>query len=375
MNFGFTEEQDLLRSEARRFLDDRCPLEEVRRIAETIPGYCEKTWQTLAELGWLGLAVPEQYGGVGLGWIDVIVLLEETGRTLFPSPLIANTLGASAILMAGTEEQKQRLLPGLCNGTEIATVALLEEGDVVSVEGMQLRGSREGDDYILTGQKRYVADPEAASLFVVSFRGDGGEPLLAVVEAGSPGVEAKSFPMIDATKRMGNLDLSGVRVSPARVLAGHAEEGMEKTLTRLLDLGAIAVTAEMAGAVDASIQLTVKYANERIQFGHPIGHYQGVKHPLAEMYVDCESFKSLLYYATWCFDTGASEFDRYASLAKAYACDAFVRTGIDSILLHGAIGFTIEYDIQLYFKRSKWARPMFGDAETHYERILALRGV
>ena len=135
------------------------------------------------------------------------------------------------------------------------------------------------------------------------------------------------------------------------------------------------MTAEMGGAVDAAIQITAKYAKERIQFGHPIGHYQGVKHPLAEMYVDAESFKSLLYYAAWCFDTGSEELARYASLAKAYACDAFIRTGIDSIQLHGATGFTTEYDIQLYFKRSKWARPMFGDAETHYERVLALRGV
>jgi len=373
MNFGFTDEQDLLRSEVRRFLDARCPIEEVRRIAETPSGYCEKVWSELAELGWLGLVIPEQYGGVGLGWIDLVVLLEESGRTLFPSPLIANTLAATAIVLAGDEGQKQRWLPGLSNGSQVGTVALLEEGDLVSVEGMQLSAVRDGDDYVLTGQKRYVADPEAASLFVVSFRTDGGDLALAVIEAKSPGVTATSFPMIDATKRMGNLDLSGVRVPAGQVLAG--EGSVEKMLTTLLDAGAIAVTAEMSGAVDAAIALTVKYANDRIQFGHPIGHYQGVKHPLAEMYVDLESFKSLLYYAAWCFDMGSDELSRYASLAKAYACDTFIRTGIDSIQLHGAIGFTTEYDIQLYFKRSKWARPMFGDAETHYGRVLALRGV
>lgn len=377
MNFGFTDEQDLLRSEARRFLDSRCPIKEVRRIAETSSGYCEKLWASLAELGWLGLTVPEQYGGVGLSWTDFIVLLEETGRSLFPSPLIANTLAATAILLVGSEEQKRRWLPGLCDGSQIGTVALLEEGDLVSVEGMQLASSRDGEAHVLTGQKRYVPDPEAATLFVVSFRTESGALALAVIEGSSPGLSAKSFAMIDATKRMGNLDLAGVRVLPDQMLLGDGtgSDDLIGPLTQLLDVGAIAVTAEMAGAVDEAIQLTAKYAKERIQFGHPIGHYQGVKHPLAEMYVDMESFKSLLYYATWCLDTGSDEFARYASLSKAYACDAFVRTGIDSIQLHGAIGFTTESDIQLYFKRSKWARPMFGDAETHYERVLALRGV
>ncbi len=375
MNFGFTDEQDHLRSEVRRFLDTRCPIEEVRRIAGTPLGHCEQIWGELAQLGWLGLTVSEEYGGVGLSWIELIVLLEETGRSLFPSPLIANTLAQSAIAMAGSEEQRRRWLPGLCDGSEVGTVALLEEGDVVSVEGMQLRAERDGDDYVLTGQKRYVADPEVASLFVVSFRTPEGSPALAVLEMGTPGLAAKSFPMIDATKRMGNLDLSAVRIPAEQLLRADAGQGTDRILTRLLDAGAIAVTAEMAGAVDAAIQLTAKYAKERIQFGHPIGHYQAVKHPLAEMYVDLESFRSLLYYATWCLETGSDELARYSSLAKAYACDAFIRTGIDSIQLHGAIGFTTEHDIQLYFKRSKWARPMFGDAESHYERVLALRGV
>ena len=178
---------------------------------------------------------------------------------------------------------------------------------------MALQSSRDGDDLVLTGQKRYVADPEAASLFVVSFRNPEGAPVLAVIEGTSPGVEAKSFPMIDATKRMGNLDLSGVRVAPDQVLSGEGSKDNHSAITQLLDAGAIAVTAEMGGAVDAAIQLTVKYAKERIQFGHPIGHYQGVKHPLAEMYVDMESFKSLLYFAAWCLDTVFAELSQHLS--------------------------------------------------------------
>jgi alkylation response protein AidB-like acyl-CoA dehydrogenase len=372
MNFGFSEEQDLLRSEVRRFLDERCPLAEVRRLSQTENGYCEKLWEELASMGWLGLIIPEAYGGAGLGWIDLVVVLEEMGRTLFPSPFMTNTLAADALVAFGSEAQKQRWLPDLANGTRIASLAVLEEGDVISADGTQLLGVKDGDGYLLTGKKLYVADPEAASLFIVSFRaGDAsGDVMLALIDSTEAGVIAKSYPMIDATKRMGNLDLEGVRVGVEQLLSGGSA-----AVTRLLDAGAIAVTAESSGAVDAAIQLTAAYARERHQFGEPIGHYQGVKHPLAEMYVDLESFRSLLYYAAWCIESKPEELARYASLAKAYGTESFVRTGIDSIQLHGAIGFTTEYDIQLYFKRSKWARPMFGDADFHYERALALRGV
>jgi alkylation response protein AidB-like acyl-CoA dehydrogenase len=285
---------------------------------------------------------------------------------------MTHTLAATAIVEFGSDAQKKRWLPDLASGTRIATVALLEAGDVVAAEGTQLKGVKDGDGYVLTGQKRYVADPEAATLFVVSFRtaDKDSDVGLALIDAGEVGVAAKSYPMIDSTKRMGNLDLDAVRVGKEQLLTGGSD-----AITRLLDAGAVAVTAECSGAVDAAIQITAAYAKERLQFGEPIGHFQGVKHPLAEMYVDLESFRSLLYYAAWCMETRPEELSRYASLAKAYATEAFVRTGIDSIQLHGAIGFTTECDIQLYFKRSKWARPMFGDAEFHYERALALRGV
>ena len=177
--------------------------------------------------------------------------------------------------------------------------------------------------------------------------------------------------MMDDTKRMGNLDLDGARVSPEQLLGTPG--AVSESIRSLVDLGAIAVTAEAAGAVDQAIRITVEYANERKQFGHPIGHFQGVKHPLAEMYLDSESFKSLLYYATWAINSQPEEVPLYASLAKAYAEDSFTRAGTDCVQLHGATGFTIEYDIHLYFKRSKWFRPMFGDAAAHYERAFELR--
>jgi len=373
MNFGFTEEQDLLRQEVRRFLDERCPISEVRRIQETAPGYDEAIWREFAGLGLAGLIVPEAHGGAGLSWIDLLVVLEETGRSLFPSPLISSTLAAAAILDTGSEEQKERWLPGLADGSLIGSVALLEASDSLDPADLTMQAKPEGDDLILSGEKKLVMDPEIADLFVVSYRhGDGpGDVGLAVVERTGEGVVAQSFPIIDETKRLGNLSLSGVRVTPANRLDGSGQGA--DAITRLIDQGATAVTAEASGSVEEAMQLTVKYANERIQFGHPIGHFQAVKHPLAEIFADLESFRSLLHYAAWTIGNAPDELSRAASLAKAYATETFVRTGFDSIQLHGAIGFAVETDIHLYFKRSKWARPAFGDADTHYERAFALR--
>jgi alkylation response protein AidB-like acyl-CoA dehydrogenase len=188
---------------------------------------------------------------------------------------------------------------------------------------------------------------------------------------------------MDQTKRMGTLALENARIAKSALLGAplprdigpRANVGAWPAIARLFDRGAIAVTGEIIGAAEGAHALTVQYAKDRVQFGAPIGKYQGVKHPLAEMYVDIESTKSLLYYAAWALDESPGEVPRSASLAKAYASDAFTRIGIDGVQLHGAVGYTAEYDIQLYLKRSKWARPAFGDADFHYERVAALGGL
>ena len=375
MDFGFSEEQDLLRSEVRKFLDGRCPIEKVRKIMETGPGYDPDLWRELAELGWLGLTIPETHGGAGLTWVDLVVLLQETGRSLFPSPLISTTLAAAAVMEAGSDEQKDRWLPSLADGTRIGTLAILEASDSLAPSGITLTGKPDGDAYLLTGEKRYVADAGAANLFVVAFRTGAGasDTSLGVIDAGSAGVTAAGFPTIDATKRLGTLKLENARVPKSALLGAPGKAW--PTIERLLDLGAIAVTAEVTGAADQALAITTQYAKDRIQFGAPIGKYQGVKHPLAEMYVELESTKSLLYYAAWAVNESSSEVPRSASLAKAFGTDAFARIGIDGVQLHGAVGYTAEYDIQLYLKRSKWARPVFGDSDFHYERVARLGGL
>lgn len=374
MNFGFTEEQQLLRAEVRKFLDQNASLEEVRKIVERPEGFDRNLWARMGELGWVGLTVPEEYGGVGLDWVTFVVLLEETGRSLFPSPLISTVLAAKAIERVGSEGQQKHWLPGLADGSRIGTIALLEESDCFEPSGVALVGKADGDDVVLSGSKRIVHDAACSDLFVVVFRsGAAPEDLsLAVVEAGTEGVTVEPYPGMDLTKPSGKLVLDGVQVASDNVLGSLG--GAWPELRWLLDAGATAVAAEAVGAGEAALEITTEFAKEREQFDSKIGRFQGVKHPLAEMYVDVESFKSLVYYAAWCIDEDAEDASLAASRAKAYASEALARIGIDGVQLHGGVGYTDEYDIQLYLKRSKWVRPSFGDFDYHYDRIARLGG-
>jgi alkylation response protein AidB-like acyl-CoA dehydrogenase len=371
MNFGFTEEQELLRAEVRKFLDQNVPLEEVRRIAESPEGFSRDLWKQIAELGWVGLQVPEAQGGAGLGWVDFVVVLEETGRSLFPSPLVSHTLAVDTVRHAAGEDQQRAWLPALADGSTIGTVALLEADDLPGPDGVRLAGAPDGQGgFRLSGEKLFVPDAGAADLFFVAFRAEG-TVRLARVERGAPGASAEDWPGIDLTKRLGRLRLDGVHVAADAVLARSDAASM----TRVLDAGATAVAVEAAGAADTALRLTADYARQRVQFGRPIGQFQGVKHPLAEMYVDVESWRSLACYAAWCLDEGHPDTSLAASRAKAYASEAFPRLGIDAVQLHGGIGYTWEYDAHLFLKRAKWVRPVFGDADWHEERIVRLGGL
>ncbi len=375
MNFGLTDEQQLLRAEVRKFLDQNCPMDEVRKIADTPEGFSRSMWERMGELGWIGLALPEAQGGLSLSWLDLAVVLEETGRSLFPSPLIATLLAAKAIEAAGSEAQRERWLPGLADGSRIGCFAFLEHSDSLSPSGIALAARPDGDGVVLRGEKLFVLDAAAADVFAVAFRsGPRPEDLsLAVVERGAAGLRVDDLQTMDPTRREGRVTFDDVAV-PADALLGSPGAAWP-TIARLLDCGAAAVTAEMVGAASAALELTVRYAKQRTQFDSPIGRFQGVKHPLAEMYVDIESFRSLLYYAAWTLDERPEEAPLAVSRAKAYASDAFARIGIDVVGLHGGIGYTWEYDAHLYLKRAKWSRPAFGDAAYHGERIATLGGL
>ncbi len=374
MNFGFTDEQERLRESVRRFLDDRCPLNEVRRIAADRAGFSTELWSQIAALGWTGITIAEAHGGLGLGWVDLLPVLEECGRSLFPSPLISTTLAAACLNETGTAAQQARWLPAIADGSCIATLALppvgddLDEASPAGVDGRPDKGG-----WSLSGIADFVLDAGSAALFVVAFKTDDGEPALALVERAAAGVKAENVRTLDTTKRMGRLVLDSTPLAAEALLARG--DLARRAIANANDRGAVAVSVEAAGAADAVLRLTVDFARTRQQFGEPIGRFQGVKHPLAEMYVDLESLRSLAYYAAWTIDEKPEDLPRAASCAKAYVADAFARIGIDSIQLHGAIGYTAEYDAQLFLKRSKWVRPIFGDADHHHDRIATLGGI
>jgi alkylation response protein AidB-like acyl-CoA dehydrogenase len=364
MNFGFTEEQELLRDQVRRFMQEACPISKVRSIMASETGAAPELWAQMADLGWLGLIIPEAHGGLGLKWVDLTVVLEETGRGLSPLPLVSQTLAATALIRCGNDAQQKAWLPKLAAGSATATLALYDEANWISPEAITLAA----ESGRLKGKKPFVADAGVADLFIIACRNRDGLAL-ALVPSTAAGVTVDLQPMMDRSKRMGTLTLD-TELTPAQLLPLSAAD-----LGYLTDCGAVAVTAELIGAAEATLTMTTNYAKERVQFGNLIGKYQGVKHRLAEMFVDVESFKSLLYYAAWTVDDAPEELPRAASLAKAYASDAAARIGIDGVQLHGAIGFTAEYDVQLYLKRSKWARPAYGDSDYHYERVAALGGL
>ena len=357
MDFGFSEEQDLLREQVLRFMTDACPLSVVRAQNGRLPS---ELWTQAADLGWLALIVPEAYGGLGLKWIDLAVVLEESGRGLSPLPIISQTLAATAIDRCASDDVKGEWLPRIAAGEAVFGVGLYDDPTWINSKGIRLAGGK-----TLTGAKPFISDAPAATQLLLATR--SGEDLhLAIVDAEQVSVSAQ--PAIDRTKPFGTATLDGV--APLATVPVTADD-----LAFLTDCGAVAVTLEAIGAAEAILNLTTEYAKNRIQFDNPIGKYQGVKHRLANMFVDIESFKSLTYYAAWAIDAAPDELPRAASLAKAYASDAFVQIGIDGVGLHGAIGFTAEYDAQLYLKRSKWVRSVFGDADYHYQRAAAFGGL
>ncbi len=376
MDFGFSEEQELLRATARKFFENECSSSFVRQRMEEPAGTTDEFWAKLAEQGWLGLVYPEEYGGSGLGFVDLTVLMEEMGRVVMPGPFFSTVLlGGLAILEAGTPEQKKAWLPCIAAGQARATLAWTEPNARWDAEGVTATARRTGDGWVLTGTKLFVLDAHLADVLVVVARTAEGRPAeqalsLFLVERGTPGLEARLLPTMDQTRKQCEVALRDVRV-PASALLGP-EHGGWAPLSRVVERATVALCAEMCGGAQKVLEMTTEYAKIRIAFGRPIGAYQAVKHRAADMLVDVENAKSLTYYAAWAVDERVPESTLAASMAKAYASDAYRRVAGAGIQLHGGIGFTWEHDLHLYFKRAKFSEFTFGDATYHRERVAQL---
>jgi alkylation response protein AidB-like acyl-CoA dehydrogenase len=375
MNFGFNEEQELLRNTARKFFENECGSDTVRRLMDTPEGISAELWKKLAEQGWLGLIYPEPYDGMGLGLVDLVVLMEEMGRAVAPGPYFSTVLlGGLAILEAGSEAQKKEWLPKIAAGDKRVALAWMEPSAQLGPAGITLTAVRRGEKFTLSGTKLFVHDAHTADAIVVAARTRPGAAAdgvsLFLLPRGTKGLEATLLPTMDQTRKLCEVKCSDVTVGPDALL-GAAEAGWAP-LSRVLDRATAALCAEMCGGAQKVLDMTVEYAKIRQAFGRPIGSYQGVKHRAADMLVDVENSKSITYYAAWALDEGSPEAPLAVSMAKAYVSDAFRRVSAAGIQLHGGIGFTWEHDLHLYFKRAKGSEFTFGDATHHRERVAQL---
>jgi alkylation response protein AidB-like acyl-CoA dehydrogenase len=376
MNFGFSDEQELLRASARKFFDNECTSAFVRQHLEEPAGVPEAFWTKLAEQGWLGLIYPEGAGGSGLGVVDLVVLMEEMGRVVMPGPYFSTVLlGGLAILEAGSAEQKQAWLAKIAGGHAKVALAWTEPNARWDAAGVTAPAKPVGGDWVLSGTKLFVLDAHLADLVVVAARTtEGPRPeegvSLFLVPRGTAGLETRLLPTMDQTRKLGEVQLHDVRVPDSARLGPR--DGGWGPLRRVVEVATVALCAEMCGGAQKVLEMTTEYAKIRMAFGRPIGAYQGVKHKLADMLVDVENAKSLTYYAAWAVDERVPEAPLATAMAKAYCSDAYRKAAGHGIQLHGGIGFTWEHDMHLYFKRAKSSEATFGDATYHRERVAQL---
>jgi alkylation response protein AidB-like acyl-CoA dehydrogenase len=365
MTLGVTAEQDELRDSVRRFLADRVPLSRVRELMETEDGIDRAVWEQVgAQLGLLGLAIPEEYGGGGFTFAEQAIVLEELGAALYGGPYLASAVLAATALLASPDEGARRdLLPAIASGETIATLAFTEDDGSWDPGTIRLSAAKSGDDWRLDGHKSFVLDGGSAGLILVLAVADGGLSLFAV-EAGAPGLGRTVLPTLDQTRKLARLEFDGV---PGRLIGSPGDAAA--VIGRVLDVAAIALAAEQLGGAQRALDMAVEYSKVRHQFGRPIGSFQALKHRMADLLLEVESLRSAVIYAAAAVTDGSAEVPVLASLVKAYASDTYFHAAAENIQIHGGIGFTWEHDAHLYFKRAKSSELFLGDASYHRERL------
>lgn len=382
MDFAFTDEQQMIRDTAEAFLTEVSDSAAIRAAMATEQGYDDAVWQRICgEMYWQAIHIPEAYGGMGLGYVELTAMLEQMGRFLLCSPFYSTVcLAVNALLVAGNEEQKAEYLPQICEGALTGTLAYTGNNrrwDAAAVEGSY---RRDGDDYVLNGEWRYVPDGHTAGLIVIAARAEGSEGedgvSLFLLPADSAGLSCEWLPTLDQTRKQAQLTLKDVKL-PASALMG--EEGKAwPALSQVIDLATVAVAAEQMGGSQQVMDITVDYTKERSQFNRPIASFQAIKHKAADMMLRCEAARSAVYYAACVAEEAlqggelAAELPEAASIAKAYCSDAYFVNAGEAIQMHGGVGFTWEYDVHLFFKRAKASEHFLGSGDFHRERIAQL---
>jgi len=374
MNYDLTEEQNMLRESAHKFLADECPSELVRELAEEKNGFKNDLWQKMAQLGWMGLPIPEKYGGSGMSFIELAVLLYEMGHCCLPAPFFSSVvLGGLTLLEAGSEEQKAEILPALAEGKRILTLAWLERSGTYSADAIKLAARPQGNQYVLSGTKLFVPDAHVADTFICVARTDT-EPediTLFLVDAKSAGIEVSLLDTLAGDKQC-EVIFDEVAAPKQNVLGG-IDKGWP-ILKKMLLMSAVAKSAEMAGAGRKVLEMAVSYVKDRTQFGRPIGAFQAVQHHCANMLTYADTVEYMMYEAAWRIASGLP-FEREASMCKAWVSDSHRKlVGLGHQVI-GGIGFMEEHDLQLYYKRAKAAEQIFGDADFHRELVAREMGL
>ncbi len=360
MYFDLTDEQQAIKSTARDFLAARYRSERIRALAESEQGFEQSDWEEMAELGWPGLALPEEWGGQGLGIVELAVLFEEMGYAVVPSPLLSNTVVGLALAACGSDDQRDRFLRPLANGERRGAPALIDAGSAGLPGLFEMEAKADGDAVVLDGEKTLVIDAGSADFLLVA-TADGRRHL---VERDAEGVSVSRQASIDPTRRLYSVSLEGVRVPAENTLPAAGEEYLAVFMR-----ACVALAAESTGLAQRTLEMAVAYAKDRKQFGRPIGSYQAVSHRCAQMLLETENARSAVYGAAWAADAQPDSLPRAASMAKAYASDAGWRVPDASIQVHGGIGFTWEHDLHFFLKRGRANAATFGDAKWHRERV------
>ncbi len=373
MNFAFTEEQLELREMARAFLAEHSGSDQIRAAIDTDAGYDAGVWEQIGqELGWTSVSIAEEHGGLGLGSIELIALIETMGEALLCAPFFSSVcLAAPALAAAGTDEQKSTLLAGIAEGTTTASLAWTEASGRWDAESISATATPDGDGFRLSGEKHYVVNGHTADLLVIAARapgtvGEEGVSLFAV-PAETPGLQRERRTTMDATRPLARISFEAMGVDAKHLLGatGSGWTALESTRHH----AAVSLAAEQVGGAQRCLDMAVAYSQEREQYGRPIGSFQALKHKMADMMVDVEAARSAVYYAACAAQAGTGDFPALASMAKAVATDAYQRCAGDALQIFGGVGFTYEYDIHLYFKRARSSAALLGDAAEHRERV------
>ncbi|MBW2940134.1 acyl-CoA dehydrogenase family protein [Zhongshania aquimaris] len=378
MEFAFTQEQEMIRDTAASFLKDASTSAAIRSAMASDLGYSPDLWQRICtDMYWQALHIPEEYGGMGLGYVELVAVLEQMGRYLLCSPYLATVaMATNALLIAGTDDQKTEILPQLIEG-KTATLAFNGGSNLWSADAVTASYKRDGDTAILNGQYRYVLDGHSADYLIIAAREEGSVGAegisLFVCTADTDGIQRSLLPTMDQSRRQAAIELTDLRLPAESVMGDFGTAA--KALSKILDLATIALAAEQAGGMQQILDITVDYTKSRNQFGRSIAGFQAIKHKAADMMLRNEVARSAVYYAACIADDAlsagplADELAEAASIAKSYCSEAYFKNAGEALQMHGGVGFTWEYDVHLYFKRAKASEHFLGNSVYHRERV------